>query len=207
MKKKTGFFITFEGPEGSGKSTQINLLHRALERRGTPALILREPGSTKTGEAIRNILLSRKFMNLDKESELLLYLAARSQLVREKIEPALDKGWVVLCDRFEDSTIAYQGYGRGFSLKTIEALSRFARGRCLPDLTFLLDLSVEEGFRRRKRATDRMESQSLEFHRDVRQGYLELARKNQKRYVVLDARLDKQKIADQIQKRVFHDLG
>lgn len=186
MKKKKGFFVTFEGPEGSGKSTQIKRLESYLKRKGHKTLLLREPGGTHVSEAIRHILLDTKSKGMSPEVELLLYLAARGQIVREKILPALKKGKVVICDRFEDSTVAYQGYGRGLSLDFIQSASHWVRGKLVPDLTILLDLSPEDGFKRTGRR-DRMEQESINFHRRVRKGFLALARKNSKRFVVLDA--------------------
>ena len=119
MKRKS-YFITFEGPEGSGKSTQIKRIAAYLKRKGRRVLLLREPGGTAVSEAIRSILLNKRYKEMQPETELLLYLAARSQIVREKIQPALKKGWVVICDRYEDSTLSYQGYGRGFREVTNE---------------------------------------------------------------------------------------
>ena len=205
MKHK-GLFITFEGPEGSGKSTQIKRAARYLKRCGRRVLLLREPGGTRVSEVIRGILLNKDHREIEPETELLLYLAARSQIVREKIIPALRKGFVVVCDRYEDSTLAYQGYGRGFSLALIEKMSRFARGSLLPNRTFLLDIRPEAGMRRTGRR-DRMEKQSLAFHRKVRQGFLMLARKDKKRFEAIDATKSRDVIAAIIQKRLCDDLG
>ncbi len=186
---KKGTFITFEGTEGSGKSTQIQRAAAFLRRRGVRVLVMREPGGTKISEAIREILLNKDFTEMEPETELLLYLAARAQILREKIFPALEKGMTVICDRFEDSTLAYQGYGRKMSLEDIQTVSRlFVRGDFGPKLTFLLNIDPKEGMKRGGRH-DRMERESYLFHQKVQRGFLTLARQNPKRYVILDARL------------------
>lgn len=203
---KKGYFITFEGAEGSGKSTEIRKAAAFLRKKGYRVLVLREPGGTRVSEAIRKILLNRHFREMGPETELLLYLAARAQIVREKILPAIRKGFVVISDRFEDSTLAYQGFGRGIDLAQIERVSRtWVRGHLLPDLTFLLDIDPRLGMKRGGRK-DRIERQSFDFHRRVRQGFLTLARKQPKRFAVLDARKPKEFIARKIQEvldRVF----
>ena len=204
MKRKP-YFITFEGPEGSGKSTQIKRIAAYLKRKNFRVLLLREPGGTAVSEAIRLILLSKHYKEMQPETELLLYLAARSQIVREKIQPALKKGWVVICDRYEDSTLSYQGYGRGLSLKMIEAMSQLVRQNIRPNRTFLLDLPTQAGFKRIGRR-DRIEKQSLAFHRKVRDGFLSLARKHKKRFTVLDARQDRDCISNRIQHQIKKDL-
>lgn len=183
---KGGYFITFEGAEGSGKSTQIRFAVRFLKRKGYPVLLLREPGGTLIGEAIRKILLDRKLRRMKVETELLLYLAARAELVRERIAPALRQGKVVVLDRYEDSTMAYQGFGGGISLKVIQSLSRFTRGRRIPDLTFLLDVETRKGLRRSGRR-DRIERKPVSFHERVRKGFLQLARREPRRFVVLSS--------------------
>ncbi len=201
-----GLFITFEGTEGGGKSTQIRAVMRHLKKRGKRCLVLREPGGTRVSEAIRTILLNRKNTGMTAETELLLYLAARAQIVKEKILPALQKGISVLCDRFEDSTLAYQGFGRGFSLKKIQGISRdWVRGSLQPDLTFVLDIDPAAGLKRGGRH-DRMERESLVFHRRVRAGFLKIAKKSPKRYLVLDAMRPKNEIAQEILIKVDHEL-
>lgn len=196
---KKGFFITFEGTEGSGKSTQIQRAAAFLRRRGVKVLVLREPGGTKISEAIREILLNKDFTEMKPETELLLYLAARAQILREKVFPALKKGMTVICDRFEDSTLAYQGFGRKMSLKDIQTVSRlFVRGDFQPHLTFLLNIDPKEGMKRGGRH-DRMERESYLFHQKVQRGFLTLARQNPKRYVILDARLSIETIARKIE--------
>jgi len=184
MKKK-GIFITFEGAEGSGKSTQIREAAKFFRKKGREVILLREPGGTKISELIRKILLDRANQGMSHATELVLYLAARAQVVEEKILPALREGKVVIADRFEDSTRAYQGFGRGFSLEAIESMSRLVRGTLIPDLTFVLDVDITKGLARGGRH-DRIEWEALSFHRKVRQGYLTLARKEPGRMLVLD---------------------
>src|SRR5437868_590057 len=146
---KKGLFITFEGVEGSGKSTQIRKAAAYLRRKGHPVLLLREPGGTRVSEAIRDVILNPAFKEMRPETELLLYLAARSQIVREKIEPALVRGKIVVCDRYEDSTLAYQGFGRGLPLRAIENVSgELVRGNIVPRLTFLLNIDPKAGMQR-----------------------------------------------------------
>ena len=168
-------FITFEGFEGSGKSTQINLLAGYLKKNGYPVLLLREPGSTRISEKIRAILLDKKNDFIREKAELLLYLAARAQLVEEKIIPALKQNKIVLCDRFQDATTAYQGYGLGLDIKLIKSFGEFVAAELKPDLTILLDIKVEEGLKRRGKNKDRIEQRSLSFHRRVKEGYLKIA--------------------------------
>ncbi len=205
MKKKS-YFISFEGPEGSGKSTQIKRAASFLHRRGFRVLVLREPGGTAVSEAIRSILLNKRFKEMRPETELLLYLAARSQVVRERIVPALQRGVIVICDRYEDSTMAYQGYGRRLSKAWIRSVSRLVRSNVIPKRTFLLDLPAHAGFRRIGRR-DRIERQSMAFHRKVRGGFLDLAKKNPKRFVVLEADKSVNEIAACIQGCIKKDLN
>ncbi|MFZ5803193.1 MAG: dTMP kinase [Candidatus Omnitrophota bacterium] len=206
QRKKHGYFVTFEGPEGSGKSTQIRRLANALRQRHFEVQIFREPGGTRISEAIRRILLDFKNQKLTPEVELLLYLAARAQIVDEKIRPALKRRQIVICDRFEDSTWAYQGFGRGFSLGLIRSMSLFARGDLVPDRTFFLDLDPREGFRRIGRR-DRMEKQSMVFHHKVRRGYRKLARMFPKRIMTLAARVPEELLARKVLEAVLYDLG
>ena len=196
-----GYFVTFEGAEGSGKSTQIKRAARHLRRKGYAVLVLREPGGTRTSEAIRKILLDKKLHQMRPETELLLYLAARAQLVREKIEPSLKQGKIVILDRYEDSTLAYQGYGGGIPIPLIRKLSRLVRGKRVPPLTFLLDIETERGLRRSGRR-DRIEKKSVAFHRRVRQGFLKLARREPKRFVVLSSQEPIKKVWKQIEKKL-----
>lgn len=204
MKNIKGFFIVFEGNEGSGKTTQIKKAAAFLRRRGKRVLLLREPGGTRVSEAVREVLLDKKNSKMTAHAELLLYLAARAQIVEEKIMPALAKGHVVICDRFEASTLAYQGYGRRLNRAAIEKVSElFVRGRLKPDLTILLDIDPAKGLARGGRH-DRMEKQSMDFHRRVRKGFLEMARRGKKNTIVLDALLSKDEIAKKIQEKLSH---
>lgn len=194
---KRGLFITFEGAEGSGKSTQIKLLEDYLKGKGLKVLVLREPGSTKFSEDLRDILLDKRNGFLSEKTELLLYLAARAQLVKEKIIPALKEKKIVLCDRFQDSTLVYQGYGLGLDRKVIELLGGFVSAGAIPDLTFLLDISAEEGLRRAGGASDRIQERPLAYHRRVRNGYLKLAGANPKRIKLIRPK-DIQKTREEI---------
>ncbi|HSK48089.1 MAG TPA: dTMP kinase [Coriobacteriia bacterium] len=184
----TGVFITFEGGEGSGKSTQIGQLARRLEGAGLSVRCLREPGDTRSGEAIRAILLDPSSEGLDARAELLLYEAARAQLVAEVIEPALEAGEVVLCDRFYDSSTAYQGFGRQLPLDEVRALNMAATGGLVPDRTLLLDLDPAEGVERATHGgADRLEGEDASFHRRVREGFLAIASQEPQRVRVVDA--------------------
>lgn len=195
-----GLFITFEGTEGSGKSTQIQKAAAYLKKRGRKVLVLREPGGTRVSEKIREIILNKDFKEMTPATELLLYLAARAQIVQEKIWPALAKGHAVICDRFEDSTLAYQGFGRGIRLKAIREVSRlFVRGSLQPRLTILLKIDPKEGMKRGGRH-DRMERQSYAFHQKVYRGFLSLAKENPGRTKVIDARQSIDDVAREIRK-------
>lgn len=198
-----GRFITFEGPEGSGKSTHIRRLADGLEAAGHKVLLTREPGGTPTGEAIRRILQHDSTGEpISPEAELLLFEASRAQLVRHVILPALNSGAWVLCDRFMDSTTAYQGYGRGFDLETVLGINRFAVAGCEPDLTLLMDVDIRESFRRmegrnrrNKTAGDRIEREDFAFHERVRAGFLALAGRWPARIRVIDAMRDEAEVA------------
>ena len=205
-----GRLITFEGPEGAGKSTQAALLISKLEARGIEVIYTREPGGTKLGEAIRGILqYNAAGEDPCPESEVLLFEASRAQLVRHVIQPALARGAWVLCDRFADSTTAYQGFGRGFSVELMETINRFAIGSAVPDMTILLDVNVSLGMQRcakrqvgKKVQYDRIESEALEFHEKVRHGYLELARRFPERFRKVDAMRLAEPIAEDVWKLV-----
>lgn len=180
-----GFFLTLEGPEGAGKTTHTRLLARTLQQEGYQVVITREPGGTRLGEAIRSLLLARDTGSISPMAETLLYLAARAEHVARVIRPALEAGAVVICDRFSHSTLAYQGYGRGLPLQVLLDLNRTATGGLEPDHTFILDVDVAEGLQRVGRCRDRLEAEAISFHRRVRQGFLELAAKNQERVTVI----------------------
>lgn len=183
---KRGLFITFEGPEGCGKSTHARLLCRYLKGRRYDCLYTREPGGTRTGELIRKILLHFKDARITDLAETLLFEASRCQIVEEKIRPALEAGRIVICDRYSDSTVCYQGYGGKVPVKDIAAVDAVATGGLKPDLTILLDVDTVTGLERaRKKGIDRMETKTLAYHRRVRAGYLALAGKEPKRIKVV----------------------
>ena len=186
MKKKKAFFITVEGLEGSGKSSVISYLQDLLKRNKFSVKVFREPGSTKVGEKIRNILLDKKNSKLSVYTELLLYLAARTQLIEQDLKKALDKYDFVICDRFFDSTLVYQGYALGLGKVTEDAVKTFYLG-VVPDLTIFLNAPPQEGLKRIAKK-DRIESRPLTFHKKLRQGYLKLSRKYPERIKCVDAR-------------------
>ncbi len=179
------FLVTFEGIEGSGKSVQAELLYDYLQKKGISTIITREPGGSDLSERIREILLDRKHFDMVPYTELFLYLAARTQHTQEVIKPALAQGKIVICDRYIDASVAYQGEGRGISKNLIKQLNKTATGGLVPNLTFLLDIDTEVALERVGRK-DRLESESLEFHDRVRSGYLKLNRENPERFVLLD---------------------
>jgi len=187
-----GKFITFEGSEGCGKSTQSRLLYEYLKRKGYPVVYLREPGGTRISEKIRKILLDPG-NHITAECETLLCMAARSQLVTGVIKPALSKGKIVICDRFLDSTLAYQGSGLGVDIALIKRLGNFVTGGIKPDLTIFLDLPVKRGLKHRKLQKDRIEKRSIAYHLRVRRGYLKLAILEPKRIKIIKVDKDKQK--------------
>ncbi|MFH1645380.1 MAG: dTMP kinase [Candidatus Omnitrophota bacterium] len=179
-----GLFITFEGIEGGGKSCQASMLESFLKKEGYDALVLREPGGTVLGEKIRKSLLTPGY-DITQESEMLLYMAARAQIVSEVIIPALKKGTIVICDRFLDATVCYQGYGLGVDLKVINQLNKFVTKDIVPEITFFMDIDIQKGLERCKDAKgykDRIEQRSIAFHKRVRQGYLKQAEAFPKRF-------------------------
>ncbi|MDZ7370151.1 MAG: dTMP kinase [candidate division KSB1 bacterium] len=198
-------FVTFEGIDGCGKSTQIALLHRLLVERGIDAVALRDPGSTSVSEAVRAVLLGKRFA-IAPQTELLLYEAARAQLVQELIRPALEQGRVVLCDRFYDSTTAYQGYGRGIDPEIVAAANRLGSCGLKPHLTLLIDIQPEAAAERRlkERPDDRMEAEGLEFQRRVRSGFLEIHAAEPDRVRLIDGNRSIQDIQAEIQSLFFH---
>ncbi len=183
-------FISFEGPDGSGKSTQIKLLSETLTASGYEVLTVREPGGTAISEQIREVVHNLRNREMSDRAECLLYNAARAQLVDQLIVPHLRRGGIVLCDRYADSTLAYQGYGRGLDLADVKNVIAFATQHLKPDVTFYLDLEVEEGIERRKRGGgewNRLDDQTLEFHRRVRAGYGQMVKAEPERWVQIDA--------------------
>ena len=193
-----GKFITFEGSEGSGKSTQAKLLAGYFKSKGKHVLHIREPGGIKISEGIRKILLSVKNNEMTKTCEMLLYMAARAQLVDQIIVPALKKGTIVLCDRFLDSTVAYQGYGCGMDMQFIKSVGCKVTQNLSPDLTFVFDIETREGLSRTGKKPDRIESRSIKYHRRVRSGYLDIARKEPKRVKVISVDANKAQIQTRI---------
>ena len=208
-----GLLITFEGPDKAGKLTQLKLLAESLRNRGYKVTETREPGGTPLGEEIRRLVLQFKHESIADEAELLLFGASRAQLVRKLIEPELLQGNIVLCDRFADSTTAYQGEARGLNLDFIRAMHEFSLGGRWPDLTFFLDLEVNESFRRLRKVKpdilndDRFEEEGRNFHQDVRNGFLKLARENPQRIRHLDATRGISELAEQILQEVCDVLG
>jgi len=182
-------FITLEGPEGSGKSTQIKRLAKRLESMGFPVITTREPGGTPIGDQIRQVLVRMENKELHPRTEILLFLAARAQLVEQLIKPALQDGKIILCDRYGDSTLAYQGYGHGLDLEKLRQMLDFATDHLKPDLTILLDLDVKLGLMRKKAEDEwnRLDAYEVLFHERVREGYLNLAREEPNRWRIVDA--------------------
>ena len=197
-----GIFITFEGPDGSGKTTQIRLLEQYCREKGFDVILTREPGGTPISEAIRNLLLDPAHKEMDGVTEALLYAASRAQHVAEKIRPALEQGSIVLCDRFMDSSIAYQGYARGLG-DDVRVINEFAVQGTQPDITFFMDLSAAAGKARvaAARDMDRLEQEDLSFHNAVYEGYLQLKEIYADRYVCIDASRSIEQIAEEIRER------
>lgn len=197
---KPGFFIVFEGIEGAGKSVQTGLLASHLRKEGYKVKVTREPGGTRIGEQIRAITHSLENVDLDSKTEAYLMAASRAQHVAEIIKPALEKGKIVVCDRFVDSSIAYQGYGRGLSADTIRDLNRLAVNDVVPDLVILLDVPVAMGLALREGSVkkDRMDLQQKDFYQRVYQGYLELAKDAPAQYVVIDAAAPEAAVASKV---------
>lgn len=192
--------ITFEGLDFSGKSTQVRLLSERLSQENFNVLVLREPGGTEIGEKIRSILLDKESSGMTDASELFLFSASRAQLVEEVVKPAFEGNMIVICDRFYDSTTAYQGWGRGLMKEAIAAIHKLATSGLVPDVTFFLDLplsEVEKRMQRSKSGKDRMESNGQGFYEKVREGYLHLARQ-EKRFVIIDAMQSIETIQDTI---------
>ena len=207
-------FISFEGGDGTGKTTQIRALESHLVRRGRSCLVTREPGGTSLGKLIRQVLLEVGDLQIAPATELFLYLADRAQHVSEVIRPAIDAGKIVLCDRFTDSTLAYQGYGRGIDVKNLRQFNDIADGGVRPDLTFLLDCPVALGLARTNQRPsvagqpreDRFEREKIEFHEKIRAGFLAMARAEPARFRVIDAAQSVEEVAREIQKIVDQEI-
>ncbi len=197
-----GVFISFEGPDGSGKSTQVKMLYSYLLEKGYPVVLTREPGGTPISEDIRKIILDPSNTEMDGMTEALLYAAARAQHVAQLIKPSVEEGKIVLTDRFMDSSIAYQGYGRDLGDK-IRIINEYAVAGMHPDLTFFLDIDPEEGLKRAKHREelDRLEKESLDFHKKVYEGYLALSKIYKDRYVIIDASASVEDISKKIIER------
>jgi len=200
-------FITFEGGEGCGKSTQARALWRRLRQQNIPVILTHEPGGTALGHKIRRMLKGKGKSPISSEAELLLFAASRAQLVTEVIQPALQEGKIVICDRFSYSTLVYQGYGRGLNLPTVEMVNSLATQNLKPDIVILLDLLPAQGLTRKRNLKDRFELEELSFHRRVREGYLRLAAADPDRWLVIDATLPKRKISEIVWERVSQLLA
>lgn len=199
-------FITFEGPEGSGKTTQANMLVEALANRSYKVKLTREPGGDPVSEDIRKILLDGDDQSIADRTELLLYLAARSQHTERIIIPHLKEEFIVVCARYADSTVAYQGYGSGFDIDTINTMNSFATYGIEPDLTILLDIETEAGLKRQP-DWNRMERKAIDYHKRVRQGFLEIAKLHPQRIVVIDGTQDIETIHSRILRCIADRLG
>lgn len=202
-------FITFEGPDGSGKTSQVAILAEHLRRLGYPLLVTREPGGTSIGDQIRTILSDLDNIAMQPRTEILLFQASRAQLVDEVIRPHLERGSLVLCDRFADSTLAYQGYGHCVDLDQLRGLIRFATGGLKPDLTLLFDVDAETGLRRRAQGGDwnRLDAYEIEFHQRVRQGYLALAEEEPERWETINAGQPPELVQEAVRKVVLTRLA
>jgi dTMP kinase len=208
--KTKGLFITLEGPEGSGKSTHASRLAEYLRSKGLDVLLTREPGGTSIGDQIRAVLNDHANTAMLPRAEILLFCASRAQLISQMIRPHLAGGGTVVCDRYADSTLAYQGYGHGLNLATLKSISNFATEGLAPDLTLLLDLPVEIGLARRRRSDsdwNRLDALEVEFHRRVRKGYLILARQAPKRWIRIDAEKEEEEVWSQIIRSVSARIG
>jgi dTMP kinase len=202
-----GKFIVLDGPEGAGKSTQVERLVARLRGLGRQATAVRDPGSTPVSERIRDVLLDKRLPDMDVRTEALLYMASRAEMVARIIRPALDVGLVVVSDRFVSSTVAYQGAAGGIDPAIIWELGRIACGGIEPDLTIILDLPVEAGFGRIRRERDRMESKDKAYHEKVREGFLAMARERPEKFVVVDATRPPDEVARAIEEAVTRVLG
>lgn len=200
---KTSLFITFEGGEGCGKSTQARRLYRRLLKLSVPVLLTHEPGVTTLGRKITRLLKWSEDVDISPIAELLLFNASRAQLVTEVIRPGLEKGTIIICDRYADSTTAYQGYGRGLDLAVVNTVNKIGTLSLSPNLTILLDVPVQAGMARKQgKKSDRFEAETVSFHRRVREGYLKLAKAEPERWLVIDATQSREIIARIIWQRV-----
>jgi dTMP kinase len=214
-ERRVALFITFEGVEGSGKTTQIRRLKTYLARKGIPCMVTREPGGTRIGDQVRRILLNPDHKGLDPLAELFLYEAARAQHIKEFIKPLLKKKGVILCDRFADASVAYQGEGRRLGVTLVERLNQLATDGLKPDVTFLLDCPTGVGLKRAIRRNEvlkqekegRFEKEKIQFHNRVRKGYLSLARKEPRRVKVIDTRKGEDMVFEEIRGIIEKIIG
>ena len=202
-------FITFEGPEGSGKTLQIKLLAEFLRSQGKQVLTTREPGGTSIGDQVRSVLTRMDNIAMHPRTEILLFLASRAQLVEELVRPQTRSGWIVMCDRYADSTLAYQGYGHGYDLALLRGLLEFATGGLRPDLTVLLDVDPEVGLARKRGSAEwnRLDAYQLSFHQRVRAGFLELAQAEPGRWVIIDAAQTPDAVQAAVRQVVLRRIG
>lgn len=202
-------FITLEGPEGSGKTSQLPALAQYLRDAGYEVVVTREPGGTAVGDQIREVLMNLKNVAIVPRTEILLFLAARAQHVEEIIRPALQAGKIVLCDRFGESTLAYQGYGHRTDLETLRALLNFSTGGLKPDLVLLLDIPVKAGLERKREISEwnRLDAYEQAFHERVRKGYLDLAQAEPERWWIIDATETKEKVQQQMRQAIMNRLA
>ena len=206
----SGFFITFEGPDGCGKTSQIPALAEFLRTRGVNVLTTREPGGTEIGDQVRRVIMDLRNKGMDARTEILLFQASRVQIVEQVIRPALHAGRVVICDRYADSTLAYQGYGHQTDMTFLRQLLHFATGGLQPDLTLLLDVDVEEGLRRRQKGGgewNRLDDYEVEFHHRVRDGYHQLVAEEPDRWVVVDAMQSREAIQLELREIILKRLS
>ncbi|WP_318617452.1 dTMP kinase [Sporosarcina sp. YIM B06819] len=199
-----GVFITFEGPEGAGKTTVIANLYNRLKGEGRNVMLTREPGGIRIAEKIRDVILDNNHQEMDAKTEALLYAAARRQHLAEKVMPALRDGYIVLCDRFVDSSLAYQGHGRGLGIDAVLSINEFAIGDTMPDATIFFDIAPEIGLARiaknNEREQNRLDKESLDFHRKVYEGYLEIIRRYPNRIIKTDASLSEIEVTENVWK-------
>lgn len=204
-----GLFISIEGADGSGKSTQIEKLKSYLENHNYEFVFTREPGGTVISESIRDIILNKDFMEMSDMTEALLYAASRAQHVEQYIKPLLDEGKIVICDRFVDSSVVYQGHARGLGIDNVEQINKYATGGLEPDITILLDIDAEEGLKRKKdqRELDRLELQKLDFHKKTCEGYRKLAELHSDRIKVINASESVENIHREIINTIEHIIN
>jgi dTMP kinase len=201
-------FITLEGPEGSGKTSHLPSLVEYLREKGYTVFPTREPGGTSIGEQVREVLHSLKNTEMHARTETLLYQAARAQFVEQVVRPRLALGEIVISDRYADSTLAYQGYGHQQDLEQVRALIKYATGGLVPDLTVLLDVDVETGLKRKKKADEwnRLDAYTVEFHQRVRNGYLEMVKQEPKRWTIVDASRSWENVQDNLRRKILEHL-